>query len=71
MTENLIKSAVLNLVIDHMEAGLVLKSLCNIWINKEFYKTNNAKDIGLYLNTLESAIEKLERRKQHNKLRCF
>ncbi|CCG24737.1 hypothetical protein CORT_0G00470 [Candida orthopsilosis Co 90-125] len=71
LTENSIKSAVLNLVIDHMEAGLVLKSLCNIWINKEFYKTNNAKDIGLYLNTLESAIEKLEKKEATQQASLF
>ncbi|KAI5957031.1 UTP10 [Candida margitis] len=71
LTENSIKSAVLNLIINHMEAGLVLKSLCSIWINKGFYKTDNAADIGLYLNTLESAIEKLEKKEATQQASMF
>lgn len=71
MTENLVKSAVLNLVNSQMEAGLVLKSLCNIWINKNFYKTNNAGDIGLYLSTLESAIEKLDKKEATQQASMF
>lgn len=70
-TETQIKSAVLNLVINHMEAGLVLKSLCNIWINKGFYKTDNAADLGLYLSTLESAVEKLEKKEATQQASLF
>ncbi|KAI5963834.1 UTP10 [Candida theae] len=71
LTENSIKSAVLNLVINHMEAGLVLKSLCNIWFNKDFFKTDNAASIGLYLNTLESTIDKLEKKEATQQASLF
>ncbi|KAI5954403.1 UTP10 [Candida jiufengensis] len=62
-----IKSSVLKLVIDHMDAGMVLKSLCNIWT--KIYA--NAGNVGLYLNTMQLAIDKLDKKEATQQASMF
>ncbi|KAI3404561.2 UTP10 [Candida oxycetoniae] len=61
LVENHVKSSFLNLIIERMKIGQTMKSLCNIWMNKGFYQNNNPASIGLFLNTMQSAIDKLEK----------
>ncbi|KAK6453982.1 component of small subunit processosome [Scheffersomyces xylosifermentans] len=60
--ENNIRSNVLGLVVEHMDTSQVLKSLCNIWYNKKFYQNGNTGNIGLYLNTVQLTIDKIDKK---------
>ncbi|KAI5962177.1 UTP10 [Candida pseudojiufengensis] len=57
-SETDMKAPVLQLIIDHMDTGMVLKSLCNVWT--KIY--TNAANIGHYLNTMQKAIDKLDKK---------
>lgn len=71
LIENNIRLGVLNLTVDHVEVSQVLKSLCNIWYNKEFYKTENVEDLGLYLNIMQVAIERIDKKSASNQSTIF
>lgn len=60
--DNSIRTSVLGLVVEHMDSSQVLKSLCNIWCNKKFYENDNTGNIGLYLNTMQSTIDKIDKK---------
>lgn len=62
LIESDIRSNVLSLLVEHMDLSQVLKSLCNVWGKKEFYKNDDAGNLGLFLNTLELTIEKIDKK---------
>ncbi|ODV77881.1 component of small subunit processosome [Suhomyces tanzawaensis NRRL Y-17324] len=71
LIDSSIRSNVLGLVVDHMDLSAVLKSLCNIWISKNFYENHNAGNLGLYLKTLELTIEKIDKKSASNQSTLF
>ncbi|EGW32648.1 U3 small nucleolar RNA-associated protein 10 [Spathaspora passalidarum NRRL Y-27907] len=62
LIENEIRSSVLQLIVDHMDLGQVLKSLCTIWTSKNFYQNDNSGNLGLYLNAMQSTIDKIDKK---------
>ncbi|RCK63521.1 U3 small nucleolar RNA-associated protein 10 [Candida viswanathii] len=62
LIEDQIRSSILSLIVDHMDLAQVLKSLCNVWISKEFYGNDNASNITLFLETMQSTIDKMEKK---------
>lgn len=60
LVESSIRSSVLDLIIQHMDTGVVLKSLCNIW--PKFSEEANAVELGLYLSTMQSTIEVMDKK---------
>ena len=69
--ENNIRSGVLSLIVDHVEASLVLKSLCNIWYDKKLYECDNAGDLGLYLKTMQLAVDKIDKKSASHQATVF
>ncbi|CAK9436754.1 uncharacterized protein LODBEIA_P12760 [Lodderomyces beijingensis] len=61
LVDNQIKASVLNMIVDRVNVGQALKSLYSIWMYKDFYKTNNPSDLGLYLNTVQSTTDKMDK----------
>lgn len=62
LIEDQIRSSILNLIVDHMDLAQVLKSLCNVWITKGFYANDNANNITLFLEAMQSTIDKMEKK---------
>lgn len=62
LVDNSIRLGAMNLIVDHVDASHVLKSLSNIWYNKEFYKTENVEDLGLYLNIMQVVIDRIDKK---------
>lgn len=69
--DNTVRSSVLQLIVEHMELSQVLKSLCNIWNNKKFYQNDNAGNLGLYLNVLQSTIERMDKKSASSQSTLF
>ncbi|KAK6199568.1 component of small subunit processosome [Scheffersomyces amazonensis] len=57
-----LRSTVLELIVGHVDLALLLKSLSNVWTNKEFYTNDNAGNLGLFLKALELTIAKIEKK---------
>lgn len=62
LIETGIRSSVLTLVVDHIDKGQVLQSLCNMALNDEIYSSDNAADLGLYLSAVKSTIDSIEKK---------
>ena len=62
LIEDQIRSSILNLIVDHMDLAQVLKSLCNVWISKEFYTNDNSNNITLFLEAMQATIDKMEKK---------
>lgn len=62
LIETSIRSSVLTLVVDHIDKGQVLQSLCNLALNDEIYSSDNAADLGLYLSAVKSTIDAIDRK---------
>ncbi|KAG7662173.1 UTP10 [[Candida] subhashii] len=62
LIDNSIRSTILNSIVEHMDLAQVLKSLCNIWTVKKFYQNDNSGNLGLFLNTMQSTIEKIDKK---------
>lgn len=71
MVDNTVRSSVLLLIVEHMDLSQVLKSLCNIWNNKKFYQNDNAGNLGLYLNVLQSTIENMDKKSASSQSTLF
>ncbi|EMG49977.1 UTP10 U3 small nucleolar RNA-associated protein 10 [Candida maltosa Xu316] len=71
LIENQIRSTILDLIVDHMDLAQVLKSLCTVWINKNFYTNDNAGNIGLFLRTMQSTIDKMEKKQATGQATLF
>lgn len=71
MVDNSVRSSVLLLTVEHMDLSQVLKSLCNIWYNKKFYQNDNAGNLGLYLNVLQSTIESMDKKSASSQSTLF
>lgn len=57
-----IRTGILRVITDHMDLRDTIKSLCNIWTGEEFYKVDSPTDLGLYLNTLLSCIDRMDKK---------
>lgn len=57
-----IRSNVLALIVEHVDKGQVLSCLFNLALTDDFYSINDAKELGLYLNGVKSAIDSIEKR---------
>lgn len=55
-----IRRAVLQIILDHIDAGEVLKALCNIW--PALAPTQSPANLGLLLSTIEDAIQRLDKK---------
>lgn len=62
LIETGIRSSVLTLVVDHIDKGKVLQSLCNMALNDEIYSSDNAADLGLYLSTVKATIDSIDKK---------
>lgn len=62
LIETSIRSSVLTLVVDHIDKGHVLQSLCNLALNDEIYSSDNAADLGLYLSAVKATIDSIEKK---------
>ncbi|MDC6271005.1 hypothetical protein PP707_01765, partial [Acetobacter pasteurianus] len=71
LTESQIKSSIMNLIIDRVNIGQVFKSLCSVWTQRQFYQSKNPASLGLYLNSMESTINKLEKREAISEATVF
>lgn len=62
LIETSIRASILNLVVDHIDKGQVLQSLCNLALNDDIYATDNAADLGLYLSAVKSSVDAIDKK---------
>ncbi|CUM68169.1 uncharacterized protein PRCAT00005886001 [Priceomyces carsonii] len=62
LTDYDLRSTVLSLVVEHIDLSQLLRATCNLWWNEKFYACDSAANIGLYLNTLQRIIDKIDKK---------
>lgn len=60
--DNSIRSSILNLAVEHLDKGQVLQALCNLALADDIYAIDSAADLGLYLSSVKSTIEAVEKK---------
>lgn len=60
--DNAIRSSILTLAVDHLDKGQVLQALCNLAVADDIYALDSAADLGLYLSSVKSTIEAVEKK---------
>lgn len=62
LVDSSIRSKVLELIVEHVDKSQVLVCLLNLALNDNFYAENDAKELGLYLNSVRSSIDSIEKK---------
>lgn len=62
LIDNSIRSSILTLVVEHVDNGQVLQSLCNLALTDGFYAVDNAGNLGLYLSAVKSTVDNIEKK---------
>lgn len=60
--DNAIRSSILNLAVEHLDKAQVLQGLCNLALTDDVYALDSAADLGLYLNSVKSTIDSIDKK---------
>lgn len=62
LLDTTLRALILAMAVDHMDTTMVVKSLCNVWCVRKIYEAENASIIGLYLTTMQLAVERIDKK---------